>query len=111
MTHGLATDAVLLVVELWDTAGDGVDVRVIQRSVSGSVQGAIEDELDVLESEGLGLGVPILGVEALTGPEEPEETDDQEVDKVALLDATFAVSEAEDNAELAEDVDVDRVGA
>ena len=58
--------------------------QVIQRHARGVVDFPVENEDDVLESEGLGAGLDALGVEALAGPEEPEETDDEEVNSVVV---------------------------
>ena len=83
--------------------------QVIQRYTRGVVDFPIEDEDDVFESEGLGAGLGILGVEVFGGPEEPEETDDEEVDSVVVHLAVEAFAASVDH--FAEDADVDGVGA
>ena len=83
--------------------------QVIQRCTRGVVDFPIEDEDDVFESEGLGAGLGILGVEVFAGPEEPEETDDEKVDSVVVHFAEAAVTAGVDH--FPEDPDVDGVGA
>ena len=61
VANSLASNAILLVVEFQDTAGDGVDVRVIQRGVRAVVKAAIDLQVDVLEAEGLGAGLFAFG--------------------------------------------------
>ena len=63
---------------------------------------------DRLESESLGAGLGALGVEVLAGPEEPEETDDEEVNGVVVHVAEGAVAMGVDH--FPEDADVDGAG-
>ena len=83
--------------------------QVIQRCARGIVDFPIENEDDVLESESLGAGLDALGVEVLAGPEEPEETDDEEVNSVVVHVAEGTV--ATGVAQFAKDVDVDGADA
>ena len=111
VANSLAANAILLVVEFQDAARDGVDVRVIQRSARAVVRAAIEFQGDMLEAEGLRVGLLASGVEIFARAEEPEEADDEEVDEVALSGSEDAVGSVEDPGELAKDVNGDRVGS
>ena len=109
VANGFASDRVLLVIEFQGCRGDMLGHQVIQRYTRGVVDFPIEDEDDVFESEGLGAGLGILGVEVFAGPEEPEETDDEKVDSVVVHFAEAAVTAGVDH--FPEDPDVDGVGA
>ena len=97
MADGFASDRVLLVIEFQGCRGDMLGHQVIQRYTRGVVDFPIEDEDDVLESESLGAGFDTLGVEVFTGPEEQEETDDEEVDSVVVHLVEVAVAAGVDH--------------
>ena len=97
VADGFASDRVLLVIEFQGCRGDMLGHQVIQRGTRGVVDFPIEDEDDVFESEGLGAGLGILGVEVFAWSEEPEETDDEEVDSVVVHFAEVAVAAGVDH--------------
>ena len=70
----------------------------------------VDTEHSVHEPEGLGSGSFLFRLEVLTGPEEPEEGDDDEVDGSPIGLAVDLVLGVEDIVEGLDDGDVHRVG-
>jgi hypothetical protein len=64
--------------------GEGKSVFVMQRSVEGDVDSSMYREGDIAETKGLAVGFSCGGVEVLSGPEQPEEGQDNELDGVLL---------------------------
>ena len=67
--------------------------------------------MDVSELEGLGSGLWCGRVSVLSGSEEPEEGDDDEVNDVCIGGTVVGMSGVKDVPELAQDCGVDWVGA
>ena len=107
-----ATDSVLLVVERERRSRDGVDIaQVIQRTVRGGHYAVVKVEGDVAVAKGLGASFRCVGVDILSGAEEPEEGGDDEVDNVGVEDSKDFMIPVKDGSETPEDGGVDRVGS
>ena len=110
MANGFPTDHVLLVTEAESGLGQALQAgRVIQRRVGGTVGRAVDGEVDVTETEGLGASSRRGGVKVFSRSEEPEEGDDDEVDGMRVELAIHVVGGVEDLLELLDDGDVARV--
>ena len=110
-----ATDAGLLVGELERGVRDGSQgVHVIQRGVCGVVDAAVDGERHVFVAEGLRAaprGHPVRLVGVLGRPQEPEESDEDEIGGVGVESALFRVLEVEAVRECSQHGDVGWVHA
>ena len=108
------TIAILLVGDRERRVGDGEDlVRVIKwGSVGPTVDFAIDGEVDVSELEALRTDVVGIGVGVLSRAQDPEESNDAEVDYVGVASSKLVAFRFVENfGELADDAHVARVGA
>jgi hypothetical protein len=93
LAHLLAFDSILLVrkreagtVEARDELvfGERVSIFVMQRSVEGGIDSSMDCEGDITETKGLAAGFSGGGVEVFGRPKQPEEGEDDELDRVLL---------------------------
>ena len=112
MAYSLAFDSILLVSKLELGVRDAGEVSfVMQRCCGSGVRASADGEVDVLEEEGLSAGFLVRGKEVFTGAQEPEESDNDEVCDVDVERAPDGVLEVEGSWQVAEDGNVDRIGA
>ena len=83
----------------------------MQRCVAGVVDLAVDGEVDILETKGLGAGFRRGGVEVFCRSEEPEEGHDNKVGDMSVEGTEVSMQEVEGFEHGGEDGDVDRVGA
>jgi hypothetical protein len=91
--------------------GEGQSVLVMQRCVEGGVDSSLYREGNIAETKGLAAGFSGGGVEVFRRAEQPEESEDDELDVVLLQVAQDGVVNAEDREQLSDDSDVDRIGS
>jgi hypothetical protein len=90
--------------------GESQSVFVMQRSVEGDIDSSLYREGNVAETKGLAAGFSCGGVEVLSGPEQPEEGKDDELDGVLLeVVPKYRVINVEHREEFSDDGDIDRV--
>ena len=107
MAHRLPTNSVLLVAEAQSGLGESLEAsRVIQRRVGGTVDLAVDGEVDVTETEGLGTSSWTGGREVFGRAKEPEEGHDDEVDGMGVELSVHVVGSVEHRLELLDDGDV-----
>jgi hypothetical protein len=91
--------------------GESDSVFVMQRSVEGGTDSAMDRKGDIAETKGLAAGFSGGGVEVFGRPEQPEEGEDDELDGVLLEVPEDWVINVKHREELSDDSDVDRVGS
>ena len=97
MAHLFTPHSILLVGEFQGSVGDpGDEASVIQRSCGSVVDHVTRGEVDVSQFEGLTASAGCGRLKVFRGPQEPEESDNDEVDAVLIEGTVDGVNSVED---------------
>ena len=105
-----AFDCVLLVGKFQGSVGDALDVCFIQRSSRGGVDMAVNREVDVPELKGLGSSFRCGRLSVFGRPQEPVESNDDEVNDMSVEGSLDRMVLVKDFGQLSDDGGVDWVG-
>ena len=109
MADVLAAHDILLVSKCQSSKGDAINACIIQRGRGGVDHEVVDVWVNIAQAECLCPSFGRAGCEVLGRPEEPEETDEGQVDDVAVRLSFGAVLGVEDLVHVLDDGEVGRV--